>query len=32
MKHSGWKARKKKDHYVDVDVIGRITLKWILET
>jgi hypothetical protein len=26
-----WESQKERDHYGDVDVGGRVILKWILE-
>jgi hypothetical protein len=27
-----WETQKERDHYEDVEVAGRIILKWFLET
>jgi hypothetical protein len=26
-----WESRKERDHYEDLDVSGRIILRWIIE-
>jgi hypothetical protein len=26
-----WESRKERDHYEDIDAVGRIILRWILE-